>query len=244
MNKLGEIKTNNFGSIMEIINYRCYTDIDIYFPEYDWIYKHAAYNAFKNGRVKCPYEPRTYSVGYLGEGIYTASVNNIKSEAYKCWCHMLNRCYQSNRESYQDCYVCDEWLNFQNFAEWYYNNYYEIPGEVMCLDKDILVKYNKIYSPETCIFVPNRINMLFVKANSIRGDLPIGVHKSSNKFIAECKNCSTHIYLGSYDSPEEAFLIYKRYKEQLIKNIADDYQDYIPQILYDTMYNYSVEIDD
>ena len=82
--------------------------------------------------------------------------------------------------------MTDEWLNFQNFAEWYEKNYYEIPGEIMCLDKDILIKRNKTYSPETCVFVSNRINNLFVKNDYNRGEYPIGVnlYKRTNKYRA------------------------------------------------------------
>ena len=87
---------------------------------------------------------------------------------------MLRRCYDEKLHkkypTYIDCKVCEEWLNFQNFAKWYYNNYYEIENEKICLDKDILHKGNKIYSPDNCVFVPNNINVLFVKSDKSRGD--------------------------------------------------------------------------
>lgn len=244
MNRVGETKSNNFGSIMEIIAYRGYTDIDIYFPEYNWTYKHAAYNAFKNGRVKCPYEPRLYGIAYLGEGVYKSHENRIQTDAYSCWCRMLYRCYISDRQSYKGCYVCNEWLNFQNFAEWYVNNYYTINNETMCLDKDILYKGNKVYSPDTCIFVPNKINMLFVKCNGLRGEYPIGVYKTDNKYTANYNIDGCTVYLGRYDTPEEAFYAYKEDKEKHIKEVADEYKEFIPYILYEAMYNYEVEITD
>ena len=50
--------------------------------------------------------------------------------------------------------------------------------------------------------------------------------------------------LGTYSTPEEAFYAYKEYKEKLIKEIADLYQNEIPTILYEAMYNYEVEIND
>lgn len=86
---------------------------------------------------------------------------------------MLNRCCSGKlhkREStYINCKVCDEWLNFQNFSEWFKNNYYEVEGQRMELDKDILNKGNKIYSPNTCIFVPHNINNLFTKMIKLEG---------------------------------------------------------------------------
>ena len=94
---------------------------------------------------------------------------------------MLTRCYsdkyKKKKPTYEDCKVYEELLNFQNFAKWDSENYYEIEGETMCLDKDILVKHNKIYSPETCVYVPNTINVLFTKSDKIRGNTPIGVNE-------------------------------------------------------------------
>ena len=170
---------------------------------------------------------------------------------------MLRRCYNNNqrdrnkRPKYDGCTVCEEWHNFQNFAEWYEENYYEIKEEKMCLDKDILVKGNKIYSPQTCVFVPNRINVLFTKSDKIRGDFPIGVtyHKRDKVFESKMcymdKNKIKHsCYLGRYNTSEEAFQSYKQAKENYIKQVADEYKDKIPEILYKAMYKYKVNIND
>ena len=158
IDRTGEEKLNNFGSKMIIKEYRKYSDIDVYFPEYNWTFEHSTYTHFKKGNVKCPYEPRYYGIGYLGEGKYKMSENSKKKKEFKIWYNMLMRCYdpkyQEERSTYKGCKVEDYLLNFQNMCEWLENNYYEIPGEVMCLDKDILCKGNKIYSRDTCIFVP------------------------------------------------------------------------------------------
>ena len=120
----------------------------------------------------------------------------------------------------------------------------------MHLDKDILVKHNKIYSPDTCIFVPERINELFVKNNKKRGEYPIGVNPHGNKFRVKCwlidpkTGKSKYKHLGLYDTQEKAFQVYKYYKERNIKEIADYYKEYIPEKLYDALYNYEVEITD
>ena len=163
---------------------------------------------------------------------------------------MIQRSYDDDfkeREpTYKGCEVCTEWHNFQNFAEWFEDNYYKIPGEVMSLDKDVLVKGNKIYSPETCMFVPQDINILFTKCDNSRGDYPIGVsyHKQKGKYISRCNVCNKLKHLGYFDNPEEAFNAYKTAKEKYIKEVADKYKEYIPQKLYEAMYNYEVEIDD
>ena len=195
------------------------------FPEYDWTAKHVQYNNFKNGKIKCPYEPRVYGVGYLGEGKYKAFEDGKFTDEYDMWQDMLRRCYDpklhEKYSTYKDCEVEDKWLNFQHMAEWIEENYYEVPGETMCLDKDILYKGNKIYSRETCIFVPERINLLFVKRDNARGDCPIGVSPtSSGNYQAHCNNgYGKTIALGVYSTKEEAFRVHKEYKEKIIKDV-------------------------
>lgn len=254
--RTGEENYNNFGSKMIVIEYRNNKDIDVCFPQYDWTFKHTSYKEFKNGEIKCPYERRYYGIGYLGEGKYKVKENGKTTKCYNAWRSMLQRCYDEKfhkkRPTYKGCKMCDDWHNFQNFGKWYYDNYYEIEGQKMCLDKDILLKGNKIYSPETCIFVPNNINTLFIKNDKCRGVYMIGVsyHKQTGKFRASCniydlkerKRKITH--LGYYNTPEEAFNVYKYFKEKYIKQVADEYKDKIPSELYDAMYNYEVEITD
>ena len=256
IDRTGEVNYNKFGSKMEIIEYRMNRDIDVYFPEYNWITKNSAYKEFKNGSIICPYEKRYFGVGYLGEGKYKTRENGKSTKCYYTWIHMLERCYsekyKNKYSTYEGCIVCEEWLNFQNFAKWFYENYYEIEGERIELDKDILIKGNKVYSPNTCVFVPQRINSLFIKCNKNRGAYPVGVsyHKKNNKYVASCRvvnfklNKSKDKYLGSYNTLEEAFKVYKQFKEKYIKVVADLYKDKIPQKLYDAMYNYKVEITD
>lgn len=249
MNRTGEINYNNFGSKMIISVYRNTRDIDVYFPEYDWT-KRSDYKNFKKDSIICPYERRFKGVGYLGEGKYKFRENNKETRCYHEWMKILERGYsklwKEKHPTYEDVYVCEEWHNFQNFAKWYYNNYYSINEERMEIDKDILYKNNKIYSPDTCIIVPQRINNLFVKTNSKRGNFPIGVHRHKNgNYVAQCEfNDSRKRYLGCYPTVEEAFNIYKMEKEKYIKQVADKYKSYIPEKLYDAMYKYEVEIND
>ena len=130
------------------------------------------------------------------------------------------------------------------FEKWFDENYYEIEGETMNLEKDILVKGNRIYSPNTCVFAPRTINSLFLKNNIKRGELPIGVNMIGNKYEAHMtrKNKSYHIAMS--DTIEGAFNAYKEAKEKEIKRVADEYKGKIPQKLYDAMYSYQVEITD
>lgn len=123
----------------------------------------------------------------------------------------------------------------------------------MQLDKDIFIKNNNIYSPETCLIVPQRINQLFNKSkNNKKNNLPIGVFDNPNRSgVGYCARCriyenekSKSVYLGLYNTPEEAFLVYKNFKENYIKQVADEYEKLIPRELYKAMYEYEIEIDD
>ena len=135
-------------------------------------------------------------------------------------------------------------------SEWLDKNYYKVPEEKMCLDKDILFKGNKVYSRNTCIFVPERINLLFTKSDKSRGKNPIGASiLPSGNYEVHCNNGYGKLdYLGTYTTKEEAFQVYKQYKEKLIKETIDSYQGKIPEPFYSrlktAMYNYEVEITD
>ena len=254
IDRIGEENINNFGSKMIIKEYRKCNDIDVYFPEYDWTFKHAIYQTFKNGKIKCPYEPRYYGVGYLGEGKYKMFENGKLTDKYNIWYGMLKRCYdpkyQEKYPTYKDCKVEDYLLNLQHMAEWINKNYYEVPGERMHLDKDILCKGNKIYSRDKCIFVPEGINKLFTKCDNARGENPIGASlTSSGNYEVRCRNgYGEPVYLGSYSTKDEAFNVYKQYKEKVIKKVIDSYEGKIPEPFYSklktAMYNYEVEVDD
>ena len=254
VNRIGEENYNSFGSKMIITRYNGAKDLDIYFPEYNWVFEHAQYGNFKKGTIKCPYEPRVYRVGYLGEGKYKMFENNKTTDEYIIWHDVLRRCYDpklhEKYSTYKDCEVEEYLLNFQHMGKWIEENYYKVPGERMCLDKDILHKGNKIYSRETCIFVPERINTLFVKNDKTRGENPIGVSDlPSGNYQVMCNNrYGKNIYLGTYTTKEEAFQAYKNYKEKVIKEVIDSYEGIIPEPFYSklktAMYNYKVEIED
>ena len=254
IDRTGEIGYNNFGSKMVIVGYRGALDIDVHFPEYKWTFEHAKYQSFKKGNIKCPYEARVYGKGYLGEGKYKTKENGKNIYKYDIWHGMLKRCYDpkfhEKESTYKGCTVEDYLLNFQHMCEWLEINYYEVPGERMHLDKDILCKGNKVYIRDTCIFVPQRINSLFIKNDNSRGKNPIGVSDlPSGNYQAYCNDgYGKSIYLGSYSSKQETFQVYKQYKEKLIKEVIDSYEGVIPEPFYsrlrEAMYNYEVEIDD
>ncbi len=91
------------------------------------------------------------------------------------------------------------------------------------LDKDIVKTGNKIYSPETCIFVSHEINSLLTNCSAARGKWPQGVYlnKMANKFQVNCRVNGKIKYLGIFLTPEEASEAYKQFKSNLIRSIAE-----------------------
>lgn len=164
---------------------------------------------------------------------------------------MLKRCYdqeyKDRRPTYAGCTICEEWHNFHTFYEWYHQNKWTNDLR-LSPDKDILTHGGeKKYSPNTVLLVDSRINSLFVKNDRNRGVLPIGVTKSNDKFRVRFNFNNKLSSFGLYDSIDEAFDVYKRSKEDYIKEVADEYRTTycnFPKKLYDAMYSYEVNIDD
>ena len=151
---------------------------------------------------------------------------------------MLLRCYvkEERHRAYEDARVCEEWLNFQNFAKWYDEHYYEV-NERLQIDKDIKYPGNTIYSSQTCILAPQRINLMFMNKSNNRG-LPNGIFKIKSGYRAEYQG----IKIGKYSTLDEAYDAYSTVKENNIKEVADEYKNIIPKKLYDALYAYKVDI--
>lgn len=158
---------NKKGEEFTIVEYNNANDIKISFNSNPNFLIHTSWSNVMKGVVKNPYEKNIFNIACIGNEI--SKINGIKIESYKTWYAMLQRCYSEcykNKPTYIDCYVCDEWLCYENFKKWYDKNYYTVENEIMNLDKDILVKGNKVYSPKTCCFVPKRLNILFVNTTN------------------------------------------------------------------------------
>ena len=250
--RLGETVMQKCGELAYIVEYVNSKDITVQFKTTGELVK-TEYGHFVRGGVKSHFTASVFGVGITGLEPIRDEQGELLS-SYVCWSNMLMRCYSAKYRAkyptYIDCRVCDEWLFYPNFKNWYDKNYYKINNKTSQLDKDILIKNNKVYSPETCIFVPNFINTLFTKRQNDRGDLPIGVryNKTCKKYQARLSvfkdGKSVRKNLGYFTTPEEAFEAYKRAKEDYIKETADNYKDKIPTKLYQAMYAYEVDIND
>jgi hypothetical protein len=144
---------------------------------------------------------------------------------YGVWQGMLKRCYSKNYQqkqpTYEGCSVCEEWLKLSGFKAWMETQDWE--GKQ--LDKDILFIGNKVYAPETCVFVSAKTNSFMSDAGSIRGQWPIGVcwSKRHGKFMAGCRNPFTGMRenLGYFRSPEDAHQAWLKCKLDFAKQLAE-----------------------
>jgi hypothetical protein len=246
-NRVGEKHITNEGYEIEIIEYFGAFNCTVQFNDrFNTILYNVIYHQVTKRNIENPNHPKTYNIGYMGIGKFFAKKNGVKTQHYIVWSGIIRRCYNENERhkypSYKGCLVVEEWHNFQNFAQWFDENYNPETMQDWQLDKDILVKGNKIYSPETCCFVPQEINLLFVNSPNKLNDLPKGVIKHGNKYRARFGKNRKHI--GLFNIPEEAFHAYKIAKEQHIKETADEWKGLISEEVYQAMYNYVVEITD
>ena len=197
---------------------------------------------------------------YSGHGDVFGTVADISeiSRQYDCnytvWYSMLQRCHNSKihkqKPTYSGCAISDNFKSLTYFLDWAKqqvgHNSIDGEGRKFNLDKDILIKGNKIYSENTCVFVPMEINNLILNSRATRGEFPVGVHyeKSRNKFQAYIRKNGKRVYLGRYNSEVDAFKAYKTAKESYIKELADKWKDKIDPRVYEALLNYQVEITD
>ena len=241
-NRIGEIHTTNEGCKLEIIEYFGVNNCTIKFD--DWnntIMENICYHNIIKGGVKNPYHKSVYGVGYIG-----SRIKNKKGERkmYKTWVGMLERGYSEKLKSVRPTYigitVCDEWHNFENFKKWFQVNYNPEIMQGWDLDKDIICSECKVYSPETCAFVPQEINKLFIDRLTDKG---YRITKNK-KYEVRLNKEKSRVQIGTFNTPEEAFQAYKTAKEQYIKEVADKWKGLISDKVYEAMYNYEVEITD
>lgn len=148
---------------------------------------------------------------------------------YLKWRSMLQRCYcqklHEKHPSYIECSVCEEWLTFSNFREWMKSKNWQDKH----LDKDLLIEGNKVYSPDTCIFVSGKVNNFTIDRAAKRGDYLIGVcwNKKSGKFKSQCKNPFTGKveHLGLFKSELDAHKAWKKRKHEHALKLADEIED-------------------
>lgn len=232
-----------------VVDYKGNRKVTVMF--YDGYVKEVSLRELKSGQVRNP-----FSSGFLVKGVGICDIYTKESgkddKEYRLWCGILERCYcekfHAKKPTYIGCTIHDDWKLYSNFKQ----DITDIPNfdkSITCgwaLDKDILQKGNKVYSKDTCCFVPTQINSLLISNKKVRGDLPIGVQKveRNNKFAACISRYDKNITLSVHDCHIEAFLAYKQAKEEYIKEIAHKWKDQIDPRVYQALMNYEVEVGD
>ena len=186
-----------------------------------------------------------YGVATNSRGKYKAKHDGKITKSYKTWHSMISRCYcpkyQAKYPTYIGCSVADEWLDYQDFADWFENHEYSNHG--YHLGKDLLIANNKVYGPETCCLVPQQLNSLLNSNDNARGQYRRGVYfdKNANKLRAMVKVDGKLKCLGLFDTEQEAYSAYKKAKEANVKRMALEWQDRIADNVFDALMNWELD---
>ena len=234
-------QSNNFGKF-KVVEYNSSTSVVVEFL--DTGYRTTAQKtSILLGQVRDRLVPSLYGVGVIGD---TPTKENGKfTKLYTAWKGMLERCYTEKSlakcPTYLGCSVSDNFKNFTFFKEWA-EKQVGSDKDGWNLDKDILVRGNKIYSEDTCCFVPQEVNKIFTNMKNTNSGL-VGVNKRpTGKYYATVKHSGKIHYLGSYATEVEALQAYKQAKEKFVKDTAMEYKDIIDLRVYNALMNYQVEI--
>ena len=206
--------------------------------------------SLNSGSVKNPMFPLVCGKGYIGVGKYSTK----DKKPYALWRSMLERAYsvrmQALNPTYKGVEVCEEWLNFQNFAAWCetqeFFNAKDDKGRAYQLDKDVLTEGGKIYSPETCCFIPQEVNLLFSKPKQTNKNYPSGIFylKDRRKFTTKVSCRGNVTNLGYFKTPEEAFGVYKKAKEAYAKVLIGKWDGAVDERVIKALREYSVSMGD
>lgn len=252
----GLIYETNEGHTIKILEYLGANKARIIFLDEFQHERTALISQIKKKSIKNPYHRGTVGVGYIGVGKYGTTVENSNKNnlCHIKWYGMLSRCYdeeyKSKHKTYENASVCEEWHNFQNFAKWFYENYYKVENEIMDLDKDILIKGNKTYSPETCVIIPQVINKLFMESTNYVEDLPKGLtrHKGTGGVRAQCNNPITRkrerklfSKKTELENIKEAKEWHNKTKRKVVLEVADYYADKVPIKVINAILSYNFD---
>ena len=203
----------------------------------------------RKGVVKDKLIPSIFNYGIVGEK-YKSRVNGILLKEYRYWHSMIERCYSSKlhdgiNKVYKDCTTSKNFKRYEYFYEWCQSQTgFGVEG--FELDKDLLIKGNKIYSEDACVFLPKEINTALVKSTASRGTSLIGttLNKRLGKYVSQINKFNDKKHLGVFDTEIEAFNAYKLAKESYLKELANKWKSQIDIRAYNALMNYEVNITD
>ena len=245
---VGVVCKSNLSGDFKIVKYNDKTNVQIQFLKTGYETSARLHN-IRKGEVKDPYIPSVFGVGMLGTK-YPSREGDRNTKEYTLWVNMLQRCYSDTLKkrcpTYEGCEVSNNFKSYEYFYEWC-NKQVGFRNSGWHLDKDLLIKGNKVYSENTCVFIPTEINTVLIKCTASRGEHLIGVywHNTNKAFMAQVsKNKGKQECLGYFKTETEAFNSYKKAKEAFVKEQADKWKSQIDKRAYEALMNYTVEITD
>lgn len=243
-NRVGEKNLSYQGYEMEIIKYNGTLNMDIRFnDERGTIKRSVAYKEFKNGCIKNPFHKEVLGIGYIGEGEFTARINGKMSKCYNNWFAMLNRCYgEKTTIPYSRVNVHPDWHNYQNFAKWFYANYNYETMKDWDLDKDLFSNTNKIYSKDTCVFLPKEVNSLLVPNNLSLISKLRGAQPKDGKFQSCIQKYNKKVYLGYFDTAQEAHEVYIKAKKEYLIEVSEKWRGILSDRVCEAIRNYNLSL--
>ena len=245
---VGNVYKSKLSGDFKILKYNDKTNVEIQFLKTGFKMVARLHN-IRKGEVKDPYVPSVFGIGVLGAK-YPTRVDGVRTKQYGLWVNMLQRCYSNTHQkkypTYIGCEVSNNFKSYEYFYEWC-NKQVGFRNSGWHLDKDLLIKGNKVYSENTCVFIPTEINTVLIKCTASRGEYLIGVywHKTNKAFAAQVsKSKGNQEHLGLFKTELEAYNAYKKAKEAFVKEQANKWKDKIDPRAYNALMKYTVEITD
>lgn len=215
---IGYTKQGEEYEVIDLSDDLSYNKIHYLIRFKDTGYIHAyAKSVIERGAVYDPYFPVTLGIGYMGEIEHRDEYLN---KAYDTWYDMLARCYSAKHKKYKyyggkGVTVCKRWHCFANFyadirALPNYDKWCIANSHEWHLDKDILqsnIPINqKIYSPETCMFVHIMDNCFEMQRRKTGSNTcSRGV---SEDYPGKFRVCIGRMNYGTYTNPIAAANVY------------------------------------
>jgi len=170
---------------------------------------------------------KVYGVGINDSDYSISQIINGKQvlcEYYTKWRGMLQRCYdekfQVKQPTYIGCSVDKRWHSFINFKTWMQ----EQDWEGKHLDKDLLIEGNKVYSPETCLFISRHVNNFTISLDNLIED-QIGIEKRKSGYKVVIGGNKNREYVGTYSTQIEAQEAWYNRKYEITIELADKQSD-------------------